>query len=159
MLKQSPGILKNQEPERVTKPYWGYFKQVVYTAIIITVIVYIVRTNLSKIGSEKSQEVSILKHTELDYNITDGMLYDLMPLHFFTTFNKAEVIKRMECLVNNKKLECNFYEERKCEVLGIKSPGYDECMLAEYDKMGFDLESFCLKHYDASSYKVWTSAE
>ena len=65
----------------------------------------------------------------------------------------------MECLVNNKKLECNFYEERKCEVLGIKSPGYDECMLAEYDKMGFDLESFCLKHYDASSYKVWTSAE
>ena len=79
-----------------------------------SIVIYTLMTNLSKIGTEKSQEVTILKHTELMYDITGASLYKLLPLHFFTSFNKNEVIRRMECLVNEKKDACNAYEMRKC---------------------------------------------
>jgi hypothetical protein len=104
-------------------------KQILFWIIVFSIVIYTLSTNLSKIGTEKSQEVSILKHIELQYNITGGGLYKLIPLHFFTTFNRNEVIMRMECLVNQRTDACNLYEERKCEVNGLKNPEYDDCML------------------------------
>lgn len=81
-----------------------------FWVIVATVVIYTLTTNLSKIGTEKSQEVTILKYTELMYDITGSSLYKLLPLHFFTSFNKNEVIRRMECLVNENKDACNAYE-------------------------------------------------
>lgn len=100
-----------------------------------------------------------MKHTELMYDITGASLYKLLPLHFFTSFNKNEVIERMECLVNNKTDACSAYEMRKCEVFGLKNPEYDVCMLDQYAKAGFEMYDFCNIHYNESSNRVWTKAE
>jgi hypothetical protein len=110
------------------------------------------------IGTEKTQEVTILKKNELLYNITGG-IYTLMPLHFFTTLNKNKLIDRMECLVQGNKKQCNAYEFRKCETVGLKVPEYDECMILAYGLAGYPLRSFCDKHYDATSIAVWSKAE
>jgi hypothetical protein len=75
-------------------------------AIMLTVgvlaAIYIVVANFSKIGSEKSQAVSILKYNHLTYNVANevGGIGTLFPLHMFTMFNKNEVLDRMGCLVN-----------------------------------------------------------
>jgi hypothetical protein len=65
-------------------------------------IVYVLVANFSKIGTEKSQTVSILKYNDLTYYVGDDVsgIASLFPLHMFSTFNKQQVIDRMECLVN-----------------------------------------------------------
>ena len=105
------------------------FKQYLFYLIALLVEVYTLYTNVGLIGTEKSQEVTILKKTELVYPITGGELYKLIPLHFFTFFNRNEMILRMECFINGRTDACNEYEERKCQIHGLKEPAYDNCML------------------------------
>lgn len=123
-------------------------------------VIYILVANFKKIGSEKSQQVSVLKYNDLTYYVGEevGGIQNLLPLHFLTTFNKNEVLDRMGCLVNNNKTLCDKYEERKCEVHGIKRKEYDTCMLIQYEKAGMDLKTFCNNHYNTSN-GIWTSQE
>ena len=56
----------------------------------VLAIIYVLVANFSKIGTEKSQQVSILKYNDLTYNVANdvGGIASLFPLHMFTTFNK-----------------------------------------------------------------------
>jgi hypothetical protein len=53
---------------------------------------------------------------------------------------------------------CNKFEERSCEIYGIKDQKYDTCMLLQYERAGMDLRAFCTKHYNTSN-GIWTKAE
>lgn len=138
----------------------GYVKLAVLLVVGVLACIYIVYANFSKIGSEKSQQVSILKYNDLSYMIgnDDGGIQNLFPLHFFTTFNRQEVLDRMNCLINDNTELCIKYEERKCEVYGLKSSSYDTCMLIQYEIAEKDLRSFCNSHYNTSN-GLWTKAE
>jgi hypothetical protein len=122
--------------------------------------IYVIVSMFSRIGDIKSQQVSINKYNDLSYYIGDdvGGIQSLFPLHFFTLFNKNEVLDRMGCLVSNTTALCNKFEERKCEVWGLTQPEYDTCMLVQYEKAGMDLKSFCKNHYDPKN-GLWTKKE
>ena len=130
-MKYDDKALEAQEPERDFSKTAGRLKTMLFAVIGILVIIYILVANFEKIGTLKSQQVSILKYNDLSYNVGDevGSIHNLFPIHFFTLFNKNEVLDRMGCLVNQNTTLCNKYEERKCEVYGLKSREYITCML------------------------------
>ena len=160
IMKYDAGALQAQEPERDFSPTLGYVKLLLLAIIGVLAIIYILVANFSKIGSEKSQQVSILKYNDLTYNVSDsvGGITNLFPLHMFTTLNKQEVVDRMECIVSENVDMCNKYKERQCEVYGLKDQKYDTCMLIQYEKAGMDLRSFCNNHYNTSN-GLWTRTE
>jgi hypothetical protein len=64
----------------------------------------------------------------------------------------------MGCLVSNNTDLCNKYQERKCEVHGLKEQEYDFCMLVQYERAGMNLRAFCNKKYNLTN-KLWSKAE
>jgi hypothetical protein len=135
-MKYDGGALKAQEPEKDFSNTLGYIKMAIMFTVGVFAAIYIVYSNFSKIGSEKSQAVSILKYNDLTYNVANevGGIGTLFPLHMFTMLNKNEVLDRMGCLVNQDEKLCNKFEERKCEKYGIKTQLYDTCMLIQYER-------------------------
>jgi len=160
MMKYDEDALEDLEPERDFSPTLGYVKLLLLATIGVLAIIYILVANFSKIGSEKSQQVSTLKYNDLTYNVSDSMggITNLLPLHMFTTLNKQEVVDRMECLVSENVQMCNKYKERQCEVYGLKDQKYDTCMLIQFERAGMDLRSFCNNHYNTSN-GLWTRTE
>ena len=160
IMKYDGKALQSQEPERDFSPTLGYVKLLILAVIGVFAIIYILVANFSKIGSEKSQQVSILKYNDLTYNVSDsvGGITSLFPLHMFSTLNKQEVVDRMECIVSENTTMCNKYKERQCQVYGLKDSKYDTCMLIQYEKAGMSLRSFCDNHYNISN-GLWSKAE
>jgi hypothetical protein len=89
-MKYDEKALKSQEPEKDFSPTLGYVKLLLMAVIGVLAIIYVLVANFSKIGTEKSQQVSILKYNDLTYNVANdvGGIASLFPLHMFTTFNK-----------------------------------------------------------------------
>jgi hypothetical protein len=71
----------------------------------------------------------------------------LLPIHQFLTFNKSEIISRINCKVNSDTTDCNTIEQRRCEHIDNTTEAFDECMVNLSTLRGQNATQFCEDHY------------
>ena len=160
ILKYDENALQDQEPEKEFSPMFKYTKLFLMLAIAAMAVMYILVANFKKIGTEKSQQVSIRKLNEISYDVSNNNsgIQGLFPVHLFTAFNKNEVLDRMGCLINQDQDLCNQFEERKCQDYDMKTKPYDLCMLRVYQESNRTLFRFCQAHYSDDN-QIWTDTD
>jgi hypothetical protein len=68
----------------------------------------------------------------------------LLPVHYFTTFQKTEITNRMECLLNNQPEACMYYCQQKTAA-EFKDYGLADLLREEvncYEKLGIAVEYY-----------------
>ena len=74
--------------------------------------------------------------TNLTYSLDEyplGGIGQLIPLHHFGSFEKNDVLDRMECMINKHPKACFHYAEKQCvHMYDQKSIDYVKCMVLKF---------------------------
>ena len=105
MLNYDTHRLAQHEPQYEKIRSTRYCKQALMGIAGLAFCLSIVLGGVKKIGTLKSQELRIEKHTNLTYSMT----YDLFPVYLFTLFPAYQIRNRIECLYNQQSEPCIKY--------------------------------------------------
>jgi len=94
------------EPENPDHNYClRYLKKIVRLLLYLSLFLYIILSQSSHLGEQKSQSLSINRVQNLTYEMSSKLL----PIHALSKIKKHEVTNRMECLINEKYEPCIQY--------------------------------------------------
>lgn len=142
------------EEVKGTPSYQARTKKILSILAAIAIFFGIINQYLQKLGTEKSQSLIYVSHTNLSYSIPD--IPRLLPAHQFTFFDRKEITDRMMCKIEGDEEQCRKIEERRCLSKGNLTEAYDICMIKLLKREDGDPEQFCRDHYGFSA--IWVDS-
>lgn len=113
----------------------------------IAIFFSIIKQYIDVLGTEKSQSLKYLMHTDLTYDME--LLPRLLPAHQFTYISKSEVESRLKCKVANNEAECKKIENLRCLAKGQITQNYEKCMININQLLQQNATEFCVNHYNS----------
>ena len=104
----------------------AFIKKNLIKLIVLILLVFILTANLENLGEQKNQLIKFVTVQNLTYDAQ--LIPTLLPIHQFLTFNKTEIIDRINCKVNSDTTACNSIEQRRCDHIDNTTEAFDECM-------------------------------
>ena len=112
----------------------------------IAIFFSIIKQYIDVLGTEKSQSLKYLMHTDMTYDME--LLPRLLPAHQFTYITKRDAENRLKCKVGNDEAECKKIENLRCLAKGETTQNYENCMIRINQLLQQNATEFCVNHYN-----------
>ena len=134
LYSYSPNSLRKEEPEYNTtlkEKLLYYSKYILFIPAMMFLLTFVTTNEADKMGTKKSQFIKFETFRNKAYNLTEESLDRVLPITFYTKFDKSTIDQTLQCYLNQNENACYHNAKTICLKKNLDKKSYDmtKCMI------------------------------